>query len=434
VAIFHLSVKTVSRSAGRSAVAAAAYRAGERLLDHRSGLEHDYARKAVDETFILTPEGAEWAQDRGQLWNAAEAAEVRKNATVAREYELALPAELTREQRSALVRGFGQELVERYGVAVDVGIHAPDRQGDQRNWHAHVLTTTRTVGPEGLGEKTRVLDAKATGPGEVEILRASWARHTNEALERVQVPERVDHRSHQRQGLDQTPTVHLGPLVVGMERRAMREQGFSREGGQGIVQAMSAPGFEPATERGRDTVMVGIGNQLREWARAAERSLERTIDRAKEVAGPLLGKVASLFEQQQDAGLAASIASPAVQRGMSELAGQARAAEHARRQGLERGWREAAAPELQAFVEVAHERAPGRSYDDNHAGRSLDPNLKRAADRFNRLDGPGQERMLTQIARGVAAPAPEMPGLGPLLKIVQSLRALTRERTQEITL
>jgi DNA-binding phage protein len=268
----------------------------------------------------------------------------------------------------------------------------------------------------------------------VEILRASWARHTNEALERAQVPERVDHRSHQRQGLDQTPTVHLGPLVVGMERRAMREQGFSRDGGQGIVQAMSAPGFEPATERGRDTVMVGIGNQLREWARAAERSLERTIDRAKEVAGPLLGKVASLFEQQQDAGLAASIASPAVQRGMSELAGQARAAEQARRQGLERGWREAAAPELQAFVEVAHERAPGRSYGDDHAGRSLDPNLKRAADRFNRLDGPGQERMLTQIARGVAAPAPEMPGLGPLLKIVQSLRALTRERTQEITL
>lgn len=261
MAIFHLSVKTVSRSAGRSAVAAAAYRAGERLMDERSGLEHDYTRKSVDETFTLTPEGAEWAQDRGQLWNAAEKAEVRKNATVAREYELALPAELSREQRSELVRGFGQELVERYGVAVDVGIHAPDRQGDQRNWHAHVLTTTRTVGPDGLGEKTRVLDAKATGPGEVEILRERWAHHTNQALERALVPERVDHRSHQRQGLEQTPTGHLGPLVVGMERRAMREQGFSPKGGLGIVQAMSAPGFEPATERGRNTVMIGIGNQ-----------------------------------------------------------------------------------------------------------------------------------------------------------------------------
>lgn len=339
MAIFHLSVKTVSRSAGRSAVAAAAYRVGERLMDERSGLEHDYTRKAVDETFTLTPEGAEWAQDRGQLWNAAEKAEVRKNATVAREYELALPAELTREQRSELVRGFGQELVERYGVAVDVGIHAPDRQGDQRNWHAHVLTTTRTVGPDGLGEKTRVLDAKATGPGEVEILRERWAHHTNQALERAMVPERVDHRSHQRQGLEQAPTGHLGPLVVGMERRAMREQGFAPKGGLGIVQAMSAPGFEPATERGRNTVMIGIGNQLRDWARMAEQTLTqtlgRTIDKAMGVAGPLLGKVASLFEQSQGAGLAASIASPATQRGMGELANQARAAEQERSRYLE---------------------------------------------------------------------------------------------------
>lgn len=341
MAIFHLSVKTVSRSAGRSAVAAAAYRMGERLYDQRCGLEHDYTRKGgVAETFTLVPEGAEWAQDRQALWNAAEKAELRKNSTVGREYELALPAELSKAQRSALVRAFGQELVDRYGVAVDVGIHAPERSGDQRNFHAHVLTTTRQVGPEGLGEKTRILDAKATGPGEVEKLRASWANHLNQALERVQSPERVDHRSYERQGLDRTPTTHLGPLVAGLERRAMAEQGVAPERPMGLLEAMARPEFQPVTERGRGNVMAALSNRIRDWSRSAEQALERGVEVVRQVAGgvekalgkvPGLGQVAALFRQEQQAGLSASLASPSVQRGLADSAQADQAAKEAER-------------------------------------------------------------------------------------------------------
>src|SRR3546814_11463065 len=103
---------------------------------------------------MLPTDAPEWAADRERLWNAAELAETRKNATVAREYEIALPAELSADERRELALGLAREISERHGVAVDVSIHAPGREGDQRNHHAHLLTTTRRLGPEGLGEKT----------------------------------------------------------------------------------------------------------------------------------------------------------------------------------------------------------------------------------------------------------------------------------------
>ncbi|KAA8419801.1 conjugal transfer protein TraA, partial [Acetobacter sp. DmW_125130] len=147
MAIYHLSVKSISRSAGRSVVAAAAYRAGQELTDERQGLTHDYTRKqGVEDAFIVAPDGADWAQDRNALWNAAEAAEKRKDAKTGREYELALPAELDADARKELARDFAAELVERYGVVADVAIHEPGRQGDNRNHHVHILTTTRTAG------------------------------------------------------------------------------------------------------------------------------------------------------------------------------------------------------------------------------------------------------------------------------------------------
>src|SRR3546814_2581937 len=125
MAIYHLAVKSVSRSTGRSAVAAVAYRAGVALENERDGLVHDYTRRSgVEDAFIVVPEGAEWAQDRSALWNAAEAEEKRKDDKVAREYELGLPAELETGQRRALVRAFAAEIRDRYGVAVDAAIHA----------------------------------------------------------------------------------------------------------------------------------------------------------------------------------------------------------------------------------------------------------------------------------------------------------------------
>src|SRR3546814_8116494 len=102
-------------------------------------------------TTLFRSEGAEWAQDRSALWNAAEAAEKRKDAKVAREYELGLPAELDAGQRRDLVRAFAEDIRDRYGVAVDAAIHAPHDYGDDRNHHAHVMTTTRVVDADGLG-------------------------------------------------------------------------------------------------------------------------------------------------------------------------------------------------------------------------------------------------------------------------------------------
>lgn len=255
MASYHLSVKTIKRSAGRSATAAAAYRAAERIECQREGRLHDYTRKqGVVETFILAPSGApSWVQNRSALWNAAEARETRKNSVTAREWELALPSEISAADRSQITRDFAAELVSRYGIAVDVAIHAPHREGDQRNHHAHVLTSTRRLDPEGFTDKTRVLDAAKTGGVEIEAMRGIWAELQNWALERAGEVERVDHRSLEAQReealgqgdalkaeeLDRDPEVKLGPAANAMERREVR--------------AAEAEGraYEPVTERGR---------------------------------------------------------------------------------------------------------------------------------------------------------------------------------------
>jgi ATP-dependent exoDNAse (exonuclease V) alpha subunit len=191
MALYFLNMKTFGRSDGGSAPSAAAYRSGERIRDERTGRTYDHTdRQDVMHKEILLPPrfaGADmsWATDRSTLWNAAEAAESRKNARVAREYLIAVPEELSHPQRVDVVRGFAQELAERYGFAVDVAVHAPRNfQGsDPRNFHAHLLTTTREVSPEGLGRKT-TLDLNdenrrmlGLGPAVRELLhvRRRWA-------------------------------------------------------------------------------------------------------------------------------------------------------------------------------------------------------------------------------------------------------------------
>ena len=238
MAIFHLSVKTISRSAGRSATAAIAYRSGEKVMDERTGLVHDYTRRrGVEHTEIFLPENAPaWASQREQLWNAAELAEKRKNSTVAREFEVALPAELNREQRLELVREFARDLVQRHGMAVDVAIHEPGKEGDHRNHHAHILCSTRRLTPEGFKDKTRELDDQKSG--EVSHWRERWAEMSNRHLENAGRQERIDHRSLEAQRaaaiergdteqaakLERLPTVHLGPNVVQMEQRGIRTE------------------------------------------------------------------------------------------------------------------------------------------------------------------------------------------------------------------
>lgn len=219
MAIFHLSVKVISRSAGRSATAAAAYRAATRVEDERTGLVHDYSRKlGVLHREIVAPDDApSWVHDRAQLWNAAELAETRKNSTVAREIEVALPSEITPQQQRDLACTLAHEIAARHRCAVDIAIHAPARRGDERNHHAHLLMTTRRIESQGLTEKTRELDDLKSG--EVARWRERWASLVNEHLAEHGHAARIDHRSLADQGIDRDPTYHKGPAVTAIERR-----------------------------------------------------------------------------------------------------------------------------------------------------------------------------------------------------------------------
>lgn len=215
MAIYHCSLRTFSRKHGHSAVAAAAYRSGARLRDERTGIMHRYEkRKGVKSTFILAPHGVpKKFLTRVFLWNAAEASENRKNSRVAREVILALPHELSDKARAELARDMGLYLTERYRVAVDVAIHSPvaGDSHDPRNYHAHLLFTTRELGQEGFGAKTRILDDKITGPQEIEIIRAVWETLANDELERTGFPDaKIDRRTLEAQGIDRIPQTHEG--------------------------------------------------------------------------------------------------------------------------------------------------------------------------------------------------------------------------------
>ena len=234
MAVFFLYMKTFGRANGSSAVNAAAYRAGERLRDERAGKIYDHsARDGVLHKEIMLPgkfadSDLAWAQDRASLWNAAEAAEPRKNARVAREILLALPAELSAQRRLDLTRCFAQDLADRHNIAVDVAIHAP--RTDPRNHHAHLLATTRELGIEGFGAKStlEINDAQRQARGlepffrEVIALRERWAQASNAALAAAQVAVRVDHRSLEAQGVNREPQPTLPRAVWEIERRGER--------------------------------------------------------------------------------------------------------------------------------------------------------------------------------------------------------------------
>ncbi|SMF97897.1 MobA/MobL family protein [Methylomagnum ishizawai] len=223
---FHCSVKPISRSAGRSVVAAAAYRSGERLRDDRTQQTHDYRRRiGVEAAFIVAPADApDWVYDAGKLWNAAETVEKRSNSQTAREVELALPSAVDGAEREAIARQLAEHLAERYGVAVAVALHQPSEQGDERNHHAHILMTTRRMEADGLGAKTRELDDKKTGGQEVRHIREYACDLINASLERAGLDERVDHRSFKERGIEQVPSEHLGVEASGMERRGKRSR------------------------------------------------------------------------------------------------------------------------------------------------------------------------------------------------------------------
>jgi hypothetical protein len=238
MAIYHLKVKPVSRADGRSSTAAAAYRAAALVHDETTGQTFDYRRKrGVEYSEIVLPtecarRDINWPCDRQALWNEAEKAENRSNSRVAREYEIALPHELNATQREDLSRTFAQQIADRHGCAVDFAIHEPHRHGDQRNYHAHLLATTRVIEPSGLGDKTAIewsdTDRRkaglVNGADEISEIREAWAGLANQRLQELGLEARIDHRTLEEQGIDRQPTVHLGPAVSSMERRGIRTE------------------------------------------------------------------------------------------------------------------------------------------------------------------------------------------------------------------
>ncbi|KAA0940632.1 hypothetical protein FQ087_21845 [Sporosarcina sp. ANT_H38] len=214
MAIYHFSAQVLSRGKGQSAVAAAAYRSGDKLQDERTGEEKFYRREVTPDSMILAPSNSpEWMKDRERLWNAVEKAENRKDSQLAREINIALPVELSNGQQKELIRDFVQKEFVDKGMIADICIH----RDDSNNPHAHVMLTTREIMSDGFGKKNRDWNNK-------ELLnqwREEWSNHANKSLEREGVQERISHLSHEARGLEQLPTVHLGHVANEMEKRGV---------------------------------------------------------------------------------------------------------------------------------------------------------------------------------------------------------------------
>ena len=215
IAIYHFSVKIVSRSAGASCVAKAAYIAGEKIKNERDGVTHDYRRKhEVVHKEILLPAGApEKFRERAVLWNAAEQKETRKNSQTARSIDAALPREISREEQIDLVRKFVVQDFTSRGMCVDFAIH--DKQDG--NPHVHILLTTRRVDKDGFTTKDRSWNDRVM----LEQWRESWADWCNHKLYFIS-DERIDHRSYKDQGIDKIPTVHLGAGACAIEKKGKK--------------------------------------------------------------------------------------------------------------------------------------------------------------------------------------------------------------------
>jgi len=237
-------MKPMARSSGRSVIGSVAYRSAEKLTNERDGVTHDYSRRDGVESATLVLPG-EREEARATFWNRVEAHHKRGDAVPGREIQVALPAELDRAERQALAVGYARDLSTRYGVGVDVAVHTPHGEGDERNHHAHIVMTACRVEPDGtLGRKVVELDPihckKNELPTPAEYERSRWEGLTNRALEQAQRPERIDHRSRAAQGLEGPAQEKMGPAVTAIERRAQREA------------RVEGRAYEPVTDRARE--------------------------------------------------------------------------------------------------------------------------------------------------------------------------------------
>ncbi|WP_404712179.1 Ti-type conjugative transfer relaxase TraA [Sphingomonas sp. MMS24-J13] len=222
MAIYHFSAKVISRANGSSALAAAAYRSASRLHDERLDRHHDFSNKAgVVHSEVMLPEGApkEWG-DREKLWNAVEAAELRKDAQLAREVEFAIPRELDQTEGIRLAREFvAREFVAR-GMVADLNVHWDIGADGEPKPHAHVMLGLREVRADGFGAKVRDWNRADL----LQHWREAWADHVNQRLAELDIDARVDHRSLERQGIDLEPQHKIGPAAARMAGQGLASE------------------------------------------------------------------------------------------------------------------------------------------------------------------------------------------------------------------
>jgi Ti-type conjugative transfer relaxase TraA len=263
MAIFHFSVKVISRATGASAVASAAYRSASRLHDERLDRDHDFTNKSgVVHSEVMLPDGApEHLADRAALWNAVEAGEKRKDAQLSREVEFAIPREMDQAQGIELARDFVQrEMVDR-GMVADLNVHWDIGPDGMAKPHAHVMLSMREVGEDGFGAKVRDWNRTEL----VEHWREAWADHVNERLARLDIDARIDHRSLDAQGIDLEPQNKIGPAAgrradEGLEADRLDEHHeIARANGERIIAdpriALDAITKQQATFTRRDLAM-----------------------------------------------------------------------------------------------------------------------------------------------------------------------------------
>jgi len=214
MAIYHLSAQVIKRSEGRSSVACASYRCGYDLTDDRLGETFSFKRKdRVTNTYLMLPPMApDRFRDRGVLWNEVEAVEKRKDAQLAREFNVALPNELSDEENVLLAQEFCQKLVDR-GMIVDLCIH---NLGEEDAGHFHAQTTMRDVGPDGFGKKNRAWNSTEM----IEEIRIEWQDICNAHLKKAGHDIEISHKSHEDNNIDREPQIHHynNPVLIEKNR------------------------------------------------------------------------------------------------------------------------------------------------------------------------------------------------------------------------
>ena len=300
-------------------------------MDERTGEIHDYTRKGgVVDSLVVLPHGG--TMNRADLWNKVEAHHKRGDATVAREFVVALPAELDAAQRQELARSYARELADRYGVGVDLNIHAPGKEGDQRNHHAHILLTACYCGPTGtLGKKAVELDPihcqRQKLNNVVEVERERWERLANQALEKAGQEARIDHRSLEAQGItDRLPGVHLGPTATAIERSG-RESDVGRRAREQADEFMADMQAQVALLRAAERDVAELEAQLAA-AQWEARPVSERLAEVRQEQERLLQVRRDLWARKQVADEAAKKAKPQaeVQKAQEALPGAIKAA------------------------------------------------------------------------------------------------------------